>query len=257
MDGIEIRLDSPQEDEFALLLDGQISPLEMFGYPEERETWAKWFLPPPSHETSWLSTLERFLKSIALEHKLSSGRSPQHLLLKSPTHTARLAFLAKHFPTAKFIHLARNPLDLFSSTGTMIYALVATQSLKLPVSNLDELTDELVLENLDLLYANFDEDCRALEPGRLHSLKYEDLTADPVEEAKKIYDFLEIPMDEKLVDLISADLAARQHYKAAKHDVPPELAMIVRRRWHKYFRAFGYLEPSTDEVSTSITPNNG
>lgn len=257
MDSIEIRLDSPQEDEFVFLLNGAGSPYEMFGYPEERSTWASSFLPLPEKQASWLATLEQFLKGIAFEHRLSSGCSPERLLLKSPTHTARLALLARQYPTAKFIHLTRNPLDLFSSTGNMVFALITTQSLKLPSSNIHQLTDEIVLENLELLYANFDEDCRTLEPGRLHNLKYEDLTADPMEEAKRIYEFLEIPMHEKVIDLINADLAARRQYEAAKHSVPDELAVTVYRRWKKYFDTFGYVEASRYEVSTSKTQYKG
>jgi hypothetical protein len=53
-------------------------------------------------------------------------------MLKSPTHTARLHILREMFPQAKFIHIVRDPCEVFSSTVRLWRALFETQACQKP-----------------------------------------------------------------------------------------------------------------------------
>ncbi|MBC8355082.1 MAG: sulfotransferase [Planctomycetes bacterium] len=42
------------------------------------------------------------------------------LVVKSPTHTGHVRLLLEMFPEAKFVHIHRNPFEVFSSTLKML-----------------------------------------------------------------------------------------------------------------------------------------
>lgn len=48
----------------------------------------------------------------------------QRLILKSPAHTARLKLLHEIFPKAKFIHISRNPYEVYQSTQKLYMDLL-------------------------------------------------------------------------------------------------------------------------------------
>ena len=55
----------------------------------------------------WQSALKWFVQKLAY----SKGNRP--LVLKSPAHTGRVRLLLEAFPEARFIHIHRNPYDVF------------------------------------------------------------------------------------------------------------------------------------------------
>ena len=48
----------------------------------------------------------------------------QRLILKSPAHTARVKILHELFPEAKFVHISRNPLEIYQSTQKLFLDLL-------------------------------------------------------------------------------------------------------------------------------------
>jgi hypothetical protein len=48
----------------------------------------------------------------------------QRLILKSPAHTARMKLLHELFPGAKFIHISRNPYEVYQSTQKLFMDLL-------------------------------------------------------------------------------------------------------------------------------------
>lgn len=63
----------------------------------------------PSEVARWR---ERF---VYLMRKLTLLQDGRPLLIKNPVYTGRLAMLREIFPEAKFIHIHRNPYDVFVS----------------------------------------------------------------------------------------------------------------------------------------------
>lgn len=49
---------------------------------------------------------------------------PQTLILKSPAHTARLKLLHELFPQARFVHISRNPYEIYQSTKKLFRDLL-------------------------------------------------------------------------------------------------------------------------------------
>lgn len=130
MDGLEIRHDSPQEDEFALLTLGLPSAYRGFWMPHRiGELHAT--LSPDFwlHHTEWLPVWEAFLRGV-----LGSGGSGarQPLILKSPNHSFRLPAILRRFPRARVLWMARSAGDVMASNRKMWRAMFARHGLTPP-----------------------------------------------------------------------------------------------------------------------------
>ena len=126
---------NPQEDEFALLNMGVPSPYRELAFPNHRKRAAP-FLSldefSPRDRTRWCKALMTFLKSVTLYRMKQAGGIAPRLVLKSPPHTARLAALSEMFPEAKFIHLVRNPAEVFPSSVRTWATLFEVQGCQTP-----------------------------------------------------------------------------------------------------------------------------
>ena len=102
----------PQEDEFALNCLTQMSPLLGWTFPRRAAHYDR-FLTfrdcAPAEIARWQTALHWFVQKLTYKH----GRP---LVLKSPCHTARIRLLLEVFPDAKFVHIHRNPYDVFHSS---------------------------------------------------------------------------------------------------------------------------------------------
>jgi hypothetical protein len=132
MDGLEIRADSPQEDEFALLTLGVPSAYRAFLMPHRLEELADTLDPHWWQvHTEWLAVWEGLLRGVM--HHAGSARLP--LILKSPNHTFRLPAIMARFPAARVVWMARPAMEVFLSNRKMWHAMFAAHGL---TSSIDE-----------------------------------------------------------------------------------------------------------------------
>ena len=54
------------------------------------------------------------------------------LVLKSPAHTCRIKMILEVFPDAKFVHIHRNPFDVFQSTNHLMRSISPWLTLQRP-----------------------------------------------------------------------------------------------------------------------------
>ncbi len=234
MDNMAAGWDRPQEDEFALMNLGRPSPYRRIAFPNEPPVDMDYLSlrdidDAGRHE--WSMALREFLLRVSV-----STQRP--LIVKSPTHTGRLAILARQFPDAKFIHLTRDPRSLFPSTCRLWRSLDHAQALQTP--NHDGL-EEYVLGCLQTMYDAFHQDRDEIPSHRLIDLRYEDLIADPVESLRGIYDTLRLAdFDSVEADLRTWVETEHRGYEANKHHLDAETEAVLKRRWSDYFQRYGY-----------------
>lgn len=234
MDNMAAGWDRPQEDEFAMLTLGLPSPYRRIAFPNE----------PPSDVNyldfdgvskadlgKWLAGLRKFLLKVST----STGRP---LVIKSPTHTGRIAALAREFPDAKFIHITRDPRALFPSTVRLWKGLDEVQALQKPS---DKGLEEYVVECFRRMYAAFHRDRKSLPPGRLMDVRYEDLIADPVATLRSIYKTLHLS-DFDAVSPVIEEWVQTEHrdYQTNQHKLDPRSEALICQAWKDYFDRYGY-----------------
>lgn len=241
MDDMAYGLDRPQEDEFALLgLQGR-STLRFCMFPGAGPTDQEYLslrALTPTERGRWIEAWVYFLKSIAVRRGDNA-----RLLLKSPQHTARVRAILSVFPQAKFIHITRNPLEIFSSTVRTWNALADTQGLQGP-GQARSWAKEHVLSTFVEMYACYEEDRSAIPAGNLIEVRYEDLVADPIAMMRHIYERLGLGEIEPVLPALQGRLRESSNYKTNVHAIDTEDAQRVASAWSSYAERYGYDAPT-------------
>ncbi len=233
MDNMAAGWDRPQEDEFALCMLGQPSPYLTIAFPNRppqgQEALDLEGLPEQA-QRSWKRTFLRLLRSITY-------RTPKRLVLKSPTHTCRIRTLLELFPTARFIHIVRDPHVVFPSTVNLWQTLYETHGLQTPTfAGLEEQVFETFLR----MYRKLDETRGLVESSHFYELLYEDLVRDPVEEMRKLYDHLDLGEFDKMESKLQSYFATHREYRTNTYPQAPELRAKIAARWGDVIRRYGY-----------------
>ena len=209
---------------------GAESPYETILFPRDLPREGESFeFSSPAAEQSWGEKLRWFLQAVQL-------RTQRRTVLKSPPHTARVGLLAKLFPGAKFIHIVRDPREVFPSTVRLWRTLWETQGLQSP--NYD-LMHDYVFGSFEKMYARFEEQRSEIAPGCYAEVRYDELTADPLSQLERIYGELD------LGDFSAARPAVRDYveslgdYRRNQHRLDPQLCEQIDRRWGPIMANYG------------------
>jgi hypothetical protein len=243
MDNMDAGWDRPQEDEFALVNLGLPSPYRRIAFPNQGGVDMDYLdldhITDAERQT-WLKILNDFLLRVSVA-------TTRPLVIKSPTHTGRVGYLAKAFPHAKFIHITRDPRALFPSTCRLWRSLDAVQGLQAvsPEANSHdyetEPIEEYVLTCLERMYDSFHAHRDEISEHHLIDVRYEDLIADPIATLENIYDSLRLADFETVREEIQtwAD-TDHQSYQTNSHQLSPDDEQRLLDRWKDYFERYGY-----------------
>jgi hypothetical protein len=199
---------------------------------------------PARDRTRWKEAFLLFL------HQLSF-KDPRRLVLKSPTHTCRIATLLELFPDARFVHIVRDPFVVFPSTVNLWKTLYMTHGLQKPIfAGLEE----HVLETFSQLYERLEEGKCLVPPDQYHELRYEDLIADPEGEMRRLYERLELGGFAEALPGIRRYLEANAEYRTNRYpNLSPELKARIAKRWGPVIERYGYSRASGGRQPPSYT----
>jgi omega-hydroxy-beta-dihydromenaquinone-9 sulfotransferase len=232
MDEMAAGWKQPQEDEFALLNLGQPSPYRAIAFPNESEKTDTLSLDglTKGQRRGWSRALLGFLRRVTIQNK-------KQIIVKSPTHTARIKTLLEIFPDAKFVFIVRHPEQVFGSTVKLWRALDRSQSLQTS----DEVGwDEKVLGDFEVLFSAFERDRPLIPEGHFFQTRYEDLLSDPLGEMETIYRHLDLGDFSKTRSKIERYFAARAEFRADSYDLTPAQRQQIKRRWGRFMGKYGY-----------------
>jgi len=234
-DDVPVGFDRPQEEEFALMMLGQGSPYMTMAWPRfgpADSDYLDFEGVPETERKRWADAFMWFYRRLKLKH----GKP---LVMKSPANAARLKLLTALFPDARFVYLARNPLDVFPSTVKLWRALYSTQGLHNP-PHLDRYLDDYVLDMFARLTEAYEADRHLIPKGRLVELRYEDMINDPLATMRDVYARLGIPGFAAAEAPMRAYLEAQAEDRISEYELPAALKRKVIARLGPYIDRFGY-----------------
>ncbi len=247
MDNLEFELNLPMEEAHGFTNLTDLSVSHMMAFPDHGKG-AKYV---EAIFTDALSSKDRkrFWRVYNyMLKKLTYIKGGKQLLLKSPDNTARIAFLKRAYPKAKFINIYRNPYTVVRSALNMFRIEMDKYALSESVS------DQYLLDRVCLIfervYRRAFRDLDNLAPCDKIEIKYEDFVENQEEYLEKIYKRLGIKNYDKAYPYFKEYMDSMKDYKTNQYDYAPELIEKVNERLGFYFERYGYemIQPERAEA---------
>ena len=225
-DNMELAVDLPQEEEFAL---GNMMPYTYYNFwflPKYQQEYADKYLLFNGISEEELKVFEEvFVKLIKISLWNTNGTQ---FLSKNPPHTGRVKELVKMFPNAKFIYLVRNPYTVFESTRSFFTNTI--QPLKLQDISNEEL-EKNILSVYAKLYHKYETDKVLIPQGNLMEIKFEDFEADAMGMTEQVYKTLSLPGFEEAKADIEKYVGGKKGYKKNKYKYDNRTVQLVQENW--------------------------
>ena len=235
MDSVPIDADTPQEEEVALAALGDTCFFKCFYFPrkiEEHFDKAVLMRDLKPGEREKLAANYRFLAQ-----KMAYAYSGKTVLFKNPASTARMGFLKEVFPNAKFVHIVRNPYDVYPSMMKLWPRLLSAFSWHNP-RGID--FSEITLSFYEKLMQAHLAERENIPAEDFHEVRYEDLDRDPQTVIDGIYKAFDLPQSDADREAISAYIDSQSSYQKNTHELPDAIREAIADRWAFAFERWGY-----------------
>jgi len=233
MDAMQVAWQHPQEDEFALCAMGVPSPYLQFAYLNERHLYERYL----DMEDVPAGTVERWKKAFLWFLKCVTLKDSRRVILKSPPHTCRIKILLDLFPNAKFVHIVRDPYEVFPSTMKAWKRLSEDQYNRAP--RFEGLEDH-VLDTFRHMYEVFEGTRDLIDPSRFCEVHYEDLVKDPISQVRMIYDRLGLGEFDQVLPKLEEYAAKKAGYKRDQYQLSEEIRDRITDQWQMFIHKYGY-----------------
>ena len=238
-DNVRQGWDEAAEDEIALAKMTGFSPYLSFMFPDRGAAYEKYvdFIEATQEEREkWKEAFRYFLKKIML------ATGGKRVIVKSCPHTARIRLLLEMFPDAKFVHIHRNPYEVFASTMHMRSHTDWENFFQVPWENWEEERKRQTLLLGQRIFERYLEDRSLIPPENLVELRYEELTENEVPVIKDIFERFDLPGWGAAEPVLQSYLDGLGTYKRNKLQITAALKAEVLAHWRIAFEAFGYSE---------------
>ena len=234
MDNVAVSYKSPGEDEFALNILSLKSPLLSWCFPRREGYYDRYLTFRDVYDEEkkeWQDAFRLFLKKLTLFYK-------KQIILKSPTHTCRIKMILEMFPDAKFIHIYRNPYNVFRSNQKLYDTVI--QKMHVQSTNGYD-PSESILKRYKLMYDQYFQEKELLQRNQLIELAFEDFEKEPLEKIKQIYEQFDLGDFELCEKDMKSYHEKLSGYKKNKYEpIPDSLKDKIVAQWGKSFREWGY-----------------
>jgi hypothetical protein len=241
----------PGEDDFALATWGGCSSLAgRHVFPQNRELWQGWHaLNGLNSEQlgTWRKLTRRFV------YKITRGKRNRVVILKSPSHTARVAELDQLFEgRVKFVHLVREPTAVIDSNVRMFHALRNHALQELP--GVQEIRDQIVAE-YDATENKCVSELDALGEDRWVRVRFKDLRSDPFGVLGSIYDGLGMTFEESARSAVRDYLGSLGSYGSDRAQIDlGEISECEREVSESMVARYQLASPAREGKSIEYTP---
>ncbi|NEQ98946.1 MAG: sulfotransferase [Cyanothece sp. SIO2G6] len=241
IDQVQVKADSPQEDEIAL---ANMQPLSFYHglyFPSQLQQNLERGL---FFDDCSVAAVERWRRAIALFLEKLHFQNPQgQLLIKNPVYTTRVQELRSLFPKAKFIHIYRNPYIVFQSTRNFYVKLFRELALQSPATvDLTQL-DTLIFACYSRMMTTLQRDIADLSPNQFVELRFETFEQDPIAHVQTIYQQLELNGFETASPYFETYVGDRQTYRKNRYQFSQNDNDRVYEHWQPFIDRWQYTPP--------------
>jgi hypothetical protein len=232
-DNMQFGLTLPAEEEFALVTLTCQSPMLSWVFPRRAAHYDRYLTlrdVPQVEVDEWKSALAWFLKKLTWKHH-------KPLVLKSPANTGRIRLLLELFPNARFVHIHRNPYEVYRSAVHTNQAVLKYVNLQRAPSDVEERTIRQYKE----LYDAFFEERQLIPARQFHEVRYADLEVAPMGQMQAIYEALSLPEFADVEPTMQNYLSSLASYRKNSYaELPAETKARVAREWGRCFEQWNY-----------------
>ena len=234
-DNVKLGTRLPQEEEFAL---GDKTPVCFYYFwmfprriREFYEQYVRMRGLSVKHRESWKSDYRLLLA------KAVKDTGGERFLSKNPPNTGRIRFLLETFPDARFIHIHRNPEEVFLSTRNFFRKMMPHLQLQTIHENA---LDEDIFEIYTRLMHDYLDQRSEVPEGQLAEVSFADLEDRPLEMVEGIYKTLGLEGFDKASPYFKSYVDKMKSYKKNRHEAEPELLKRIEKEWGFAIKEWGY-----------------
>lgn len=225
MDDMRLYMQSPQEEEMALVNYGPCSFYHAWHFPQ-----AMRFFYRRTVKFEGVSDRDWSEAYLSLLRKTTFLSGQRRLLLKNPANTGRLRTLLKLFPEAKFIFIYRDPLEVYASTQKLYRNVLPI--FQLQAYDFENIKRDIIWIYKDLMTTYLRQ--RALIPeGQLYEVAHHSLSKMPMEKMEVLYEALQLGDFTEVAPHLEAYLRQRRikNFRKSTYDIPASEVEILEKEW--------------------------
>ena len=243
-DNVELSVDYPQEDDFAL---SQMMPYVFYLF---------WYFP-----RRWKEYYNKYVRFEGVSNEIKSvwnnsyyelvvkallNTQGDRAIFKNPVSTARIWRLLDVFPNARFIHIHRNPIVVYLSTKKFFIELFPTLTFQ-PIEN-NEIV-EMVFQNYEKVMMDYLDQYKMIPDGRFVEIGFENFESDPMKHLESLYFKLKLPGFAEAEPFLKRYVDSMESYKKNKYYTisRSELNRILDK-WDFAMQKWGYKVPENLKI---------
>ncbi len=238
----------PQEEEFALGDKTPVSFYYFWMFPRSLNKFYEQFVRFTGLDAAVIDSWKKDYRLLIAKALKNTGGD--RFLSKNPSNTARIKVLLEMFPNARFIHIHRNPVEVYLSTRNFFDKM-------LPHLQLQSIEASVLKDDIFELYKNLMKDYlmqRDLIPkGQLAEVPFETLESDPKVCIRNIYKDLHLSGHDISQPYFEAYLNKMQSYQKNKHHMTEALMEKIQNEWGFAMKEWGYGIPNHIEIEANGT----
>ena len=234
MDNVKMYPELPTEEEYAVGAMSKYGYYNAFVFPRNFDKYSSYltFEGKPKDLEKWKKVYHYFVQMMTLKYK------GKQLFFKNPSNCYKLPHVLEMYPNAKFIHIYRNPYNLYASIYKFFDTTIALFALQ--TWDKDEIK-KTILQNFKLMYEYLERDMPLIKEENITHVKYEDFIQEPLETIDRIYEELSLELDDEYRNNIKDySEAQKRDYKTNVHNISPEVIELVNQYMEDYREKFGY-----------------
>lgn len=238
MDSVRVDMDMPQEEEIAIANSCHVSWHHHFSFPRRAQSYFDRYTMMQGLTNRELAIWQRAFMDIARRATFAS--KGKRLILKSPTNTGRIPHILQLFPSARFIHIVRNPYAVYRSMMHLYSKFIPIHQLQ--PTELSDMADHTIYVYKTMMRRLL-EDKALLPDDRFVELRFEDLEQRPLGELERIYSKLLLPGWDRARPAVETYLGTISEYRKNVLELDPSLVERVSGEWAFALDAWSYRRP--------------